>query len=130
MEVVKIFEMYWEEVKRSFVYAQYCAESEMRAPVCRNFWTWIAIASVVIAAVVILCVGKRIIRERLEFYRNKKRLAARAIVASDEEIQAVAWRGDALKGDLASIPADELADKFRQALTKPSAPSTAPSTAA
>ena len=124
MEAIKLLEPYWEHLKRLLGYAQYCVESEMRAPVCRDFWTGVVIASFAVATLVLLYIGKRILKEQLEFRRNRKRLEARAIVAPEEVIQEVAWRGDALKGDLESLPADELADKFRLALQQKKAPST------
>jgi negative regulator of sigma E activity len=39
-------------------------------------------------------------------------------------IQAASWQGDAMKGDLETLPANELADKFRQALKKEKVPAT------
>ena len=122
MEAIKILEPYWDYVKRIFVYAQYCAGNDMRAPVCRDFWTWVVIAAFGLALLIVLIIGKRIFREQLEFYRNKKRLEARAIVAPEEVIQAASWQGDAMKGDLETLPANELADKFRQALKKEKVP--------
>jgi hypothetical protein len=125
MEAIKMLEVYWEQLKRIFVYAQYCAGSEMHAPVCRDFWIWVMIASFTLAALVLFYVCKRIIKEQLEFRRNEKRLAARANVASEEEMEKVAWRGDSLKGDLSTLPTEELAKKFRTALTKEETTTTA-----
>ncbi len=122
MEAIRLLEPYWERLGRMLVYAQFCAESEMRAPVCRDFWTWGVIASIAVATLVLLYIARRILKQQLEFRRNKKRLAARAIIAPDEVIQAVAWRGDEIKGDLEALPAEELADKFHEALRQQKAP--------
>lgn len=122
MEAIKILEPYWDYLKRLFAYAQYCTGSDMQVPTCREFWTWVVIAAFSLALLILLIIGKRIFREQMEFHRNKNRLAARAIVASDAEIQAVAWKGDALVGGLEEIPAEELANKFRQALSKDRSP--------
>jgi len=46
----------------------------------------------VLALLVILVVGKRVIKEQLEFRRNKRRLAARPIVAADETMDEHKWR--------------------------------------
>lgn len=119
MEAIKILERYWEQVKRLAVYAHYCAENEIRTLVCRDFWTWTVIASVGLAILIIALIAKRVIKEQLEFYRNKKRLEARAIVASQEVIEAATWKGDALAGNIEELPAAELAEKFRDALNKP-----------
>jgi hypothetical protein len=124
MEAIKIFEQYWEQLKRLAIYAQYCVENDVHAPVCRNFWTWSIVAAFGIAILIIALIAKRVIKEQLEFRRNRKRLEARAIVASEEEIDAAAWKGDALKGDLESLPVEHLADKFREALNKEGKPPT------
>ena len=50
------------------------------------------IAALVLALLVIVAVGKRVIKEQLEFRRNKRRLAARAIVAADETMDEHKWR--------------------------------------
>ena len=123
MEALKLLEPYRDQFKRLLGYAQHCAESEMRAPVCRDFWIWMVIASFAVATLVFLYIGKRILKEQLEFRRNRQRLEARAIVSPDEVMQEVAWRGDALKVELESLPADELADKFRPAIQQKKAPS-------
>lgn len=124
MEAIKIIEQYWEALKRLAIYAQYCAESDLHTSVCRNFWMWSVVAAFGLAILIIALIAKRVIKEQLEFYRNRKRLEARAVVASEEVIEAASWKGDALKGDLESLPVEHLADKFREALNKDKKPST------
>ena len=122
MEAIKILQPYWEQIKRLVVHAQYCVESEIRNEACRDFWTWTVIASGILALLIIAHVARRIIREQLEFHRNKKRLEARAIVASDEEIRAATWKNDAPASGLEALPAEELAEKIRRALNKDGKP--------
>ena len=119
MEAMKVLERYWDQLKRLATNAQYCVENEIRTLVCRDFWTWTVIASVGLAILIIALIAKRIVKEQLEFYRNKKRLEARAIVASQEVIEAATWKGDALAGNIEELPAAELAEKFRDALNRP-----------
>ena len=126
MEAMKVLERYWDQLKRLATNAQYCVENEIRTLVCRDFWTWTVIASVGLAVLIIAFIAKRAIREQLEFYRNKKRLEARAIVASQEVMEAATWKGDAMVGNLEELPAAELAEKFRDALNKPEKTSASP----
>ena len=124
MEALKMMEPYWEQLKRLAVYAQYCAGSDMHVAVCRDFWIWSAIGAFSLAAIIIALVAKKIIREQLEFYRNKKRLEARAIIAPAEVIREATWKGDSLKGDLESLPVEQLTEKFPAALNKDGKPTT------
>jgi hypothetical protein len=87
MEAIKLLEPYFLQIKGFVIYAQYCVESDLHAPVCRDFWTGALVAAFVIALLLTLVIGKRLLREQLEFRRNKKRLAARAIVADEETMQ-------------------------------------------
>ena len=114
MKAIEMLQPYWEFVKRLFVYAQYCVESELRTPVCRDFWTWSLIASFAVAALIAFLVGKTVFREQLEFYRNRKRLEARKIVADEETMEEAKWKGeDAVDVELTH---EELAAKMRESL--------------
>jgi len=87
MEAIKILEPYFLQLKAFFIYAQYCVESDIHAPVCRDFWTGIVAAAFFVALLLTLVIGKRVVGEQLEFRRNKKRLEARAIVAGEETMR-------------------------------------------
>ncbi len=93
MEAIRMLEQYWHQLQGFFVYAQYCVESDMRAPVCENFWAGSMVAVFVIALLLTLVIGKRLLREQLEFRRNRKRLEARAIVADEETMNEHRWSG-------------------------------------
>lgn len=92
MEAIKLLEPYFLQVRAFLSYARSCVESDMGAAACRDFWTGSAIAALVLALLVMVAVGKRVIKEQLEFRRNKRRLAARAIVAADETMDEHKWR--------------------------------------
>lgn len=123
MEAIKILEQYWAQLKKFAIYAQYCVESDMHIPVCRDFWMWSVYAAFGIATIIVVLIAKRIFKEQMEFYRNRKRLEARAIVAPEEVMAAATWKGDALKDDLETLPAEVLAEKFREAMNKDKKPS-------
>jgi hypothetical protein len=92
MEAIKFLEPYFLQVRAFLSYARSCIESDMHAAACRDFWTGSAVAALVLALVVMLVVGTRVVKEQLEFRRNKRRLAARAIVAADETMNEHKWR--------------------------------------
>lgn len=87
MEAIKLLEPYFLRLKGFVDYAQYCVGSDIQAPVCRDFWVGIMIAAFAIALLLILLIGKRLLKEQLEFHRNQKRLKARKVVAAEESMQ-------------------------------------------
>lgn len=93
MKALEMFEPYWAALKRFFIYAQYCIDSDMHAPVCRDFWIWVVCASFALAALIALVIGRKVIREQLQFYRTRKRLEARKIVADEETMEEFKWKG-------------------------------------
>lgn len=118
MEAIKLIEQYWEQVKRLSIYAQYCIAGDLHAPVCRDFWIWSVVMVFGVGILIIALIAKRVIKEQLEFRRNRQRLEARAIVAPADVIEAARWKGDALAGGPEQLSHDELAEQFRQALNK------------
>ena len=94
MEALKIIGQYWEQLKRFGVYAQYCVEGGLGVPACHDFWTWSAIAAAGFGLLVIALIARRLLREQLEFYRNRKRLEARKVVASEDVMREVRWKDE------------------------------------
>ena len=88
MEAIKLLEPYLLQLKAFLAYAKYCGESDIHAPVCRDFWTGIVAAAFFIALLLTLVIGKRVLGEQLEFHRNKKHLKARANVADEKTMRA------------------------------------------
>lgn len=119
MEAIKLIQQYWEQLKRLAIYAQYCTENDMHIPVCRDFWIWSVVVAFGIAIPVIVLIAKRVIKEQLEFYRNKKRLEARSIVADPDTMDQHKWVGDAVDVNLSH---EDLAAEIRKA-TKSNNPS-------
>jgi hypothetical protein len=113
MEAIKLIEHYWEQLKRLVIYAQYCAGSDLHAPVCRDFWLWSVVVSFCIAIFLIVLIAKRVIKEQLEFYRNKKRLEARAIVADLDTMNQHKWAGD--DDNDVNLSHEDLAAEIRKA---------------
>lgn len=94
MEAIKIIEQYWVQLKRLGVYAQYCADKEIRAPACLDFWAWGALAAMALGLVIIGLIARRFITEQLAFRRTKKLLEARKIVASAEVMKEARWKDE------------------------------------
>lgn len=114
MESIKILQQYWEQLKRVGIYAQYCAENDLHTIICRDFWVWSVVALIGVGLLVTWLCFKGLIKEQLEFRRNRKRLEARAIVADAETMEAAKWKGeDAADVELSQ---EELAARMRAAL--------------
>jgi hypothetical protein len=109
-----MIDQYWRLLKSYVAYAQYCVESGLQARACKNFWTAATIAAVVIAVLLVLIIGKRIIGAQIDFYRERKRLAARDAVADEEVMRQYV---PTLKDDAATqLSQAELAAKIRDAV--------------
>ena len=96
MEALKLLEQWWGVLKRLFTYAQFCIDNPIGAPICRDFWIWAMLGSLGIALLIALVLGKTVMREQLEFYRNRKRLETRRIVAGEEIMDQHKWAGDTI----------------------------------
>ncbi|MBI4192898.1 MAG: hypothetical protein HY525_20485 [Betaproteobacteria bacterium] len=114
MKAMEMLQEYWEQLKRLWVYAQYCVDNDIRTLVCRDFWMWTVYISLALGLLIAVIVGKKIFREQLEFYRNKKRLEARKIVADAETIEQARWKGES-DSDL-ELSQEELAARMREAM--------------
>lgn len=86
MLVVDLFNRWW-------AYFSYCFASDYTTIVCRQYWNWVSIGACVLAGVILLLVGRSVLREFLEYRRNRLHLEARKVVASDELMESVKWRG-------------------------------------
>ena len=103
-----------QTLKGYLTYAQYCVESGLQARACKGFWSAAAIAAVVIAVLLVLIIGKRLISAQIDFYRERKRLAARDDVADEEVMRQYV---PTLKDDAgAQLSQAELAAKIRDAV--------------
>jgi hypothetical protein len=94
MEAIKLLEPYFLQLKAWIIHATYCVESPIHAPACRNFWEGAMVAAFAIAILLTLLIGKRLLKEQLEFRRNEKRLKARATVADLDAMEQHKWKTD------------------------------------
>jgi len=111
-EGIKMLEQYWGEVKKLFVYAQYCAGNDMQTIICRDFWQWAAYILAVLGLLAIVLVARALMRGRQE----------RHAAAYDESVSA----SDLQSSEVAAINAplgpemeqsqEELSARIREAL--------------
>lgn len=87
MKAIEIIRQYWEQFENYLVYSRYCAEHDIQTGGCRDFWMWTVYAAIGIGLFIAYAVGKKTLREQLEFSRNRQRLEARKIVADDATMQ-------------------------------------------
>ena len=87
MKAIEILQQYWEQVEKFLIYARYCGDHDIQTIICRDFWLGTVYAAIGIGLLIALVIGKKALREQLEFYRNRKRLEARKIVAADETME-------------------------------------------
>jgi hypothetical protein len=89
-----MLEQWWGALKRLFTYAQFCIDNPVSTLACHDFWQWTILGSFGVALLIALVIGRVVVREQLEYYRNRKRLEARTIVADQEVIDQLKWVGD------------------------------------
>lgn len=114
MKAIEILQQYWAQIKRLWIYVGYCVDNDIRTPVCREFWMSTVYISLALGLLIAIIIGRKILREQLEFYRNKKRLEARSIVADAETIEEARWRGEDTSD--VELTEEELAARMREAL--------------
>jgi hypothetical protein len=114
MKALELLEQYWQEVKKLFAYIQYCAEADMQTPVCRDLWLWSVCLAVGVGLVIAFVIAKTVFRGQLEFFRNRKRLAARQIVADEETMNEAKWKGD--DDANTELSQEQLAARMRDAM--------------
>ena len=114
VKAIEILQQYWEQIKRLWVYIGYCADNDIRTPVCRDFWMWTAYVSLGLGVLIVVIIAKKILREQLEYYRNRKRLEARNIVADAETIEEAKWKGE--DSSDVELSQEELAERMRAAM--------------
>ena len=91
MEAIKLLEPYFLQLKAFIAHAMYCLNSDMHTAACREFWVGTMISAFAMALLLTLLIGKRLLREQLEFRRNRKRLEARALIADADALEERKW---------------------------------------
>jgi len=114
MKAIEILQQYWEQLARLLTYAKYCAGQDVSAIVCRDFWLWTVYAAVGLGLIIVFIIGRKAVKEQLEFYRNRKRLEAQRIADEDAAAELARWRVEA--SPVTELSQDELAAAFRQGI--------------
>jgi hypothetical protein len=94
MDAIRFLEPYFLQLKAFVIHATYCIENGIHAPVCHGFWEGAMVAAFAIALLLTLLIGKRLLKEQLEYRRNEKRLKARAIIADLDTMEQHKWKTD------------------------------------
>ncbi len=113
MKAFEILNEYWEQVLKLFAYAQYCAGHDLQTLVCRDFWLGTVYTAMGVGLLIALVIGKKTLKEQLEFYRNRKRLEARRI-AEEDAIEQARWKDEPTAQE--ELSQEELAAAFRQGI--------------
>jgi hypothetical protein len=102
---------YLAQLKAWFAYAGFCLGDAPSADICKPFWTIVMIAGLVLALALVFVVSYKLIRNQLDYLRNRKLLEARMRVADPEVMKKHAWAAD----DFAqSLSQEELAALIRE----------------
>lgn len=114
MKAMEILQQYWEQLKRLWVYIQFCLDNDMGSHVCQGFWRWTMYLAIAVALMIAFVVGRIVLREQLEWHRNRKRLAARGIVADAQTMEELRWKGEDNRAT--DLSEQELAERMREAI--------------
>ncbi len=116
MKSFEFLQQYWEQIGKLLTYIQYCAGQDVQTPVCRDFWLGSVYVAVGIGLLIAFIIGKRVLREQLEFRRNQKKLQAQKLL--DEEEARDRARRSAEAVPAVDVSQQELAASIKQAMLK------------
>ncbi len=114
MKAIEILQQYWDQIGKLLLHARSCAGQDLQAAECRDFWLWTVYVAIGLGLLIAFKIGKRTLREQLEFYRNRKRLEVRKIAAAQEEGARAIPKVEPIAD--AGLSQEELAAKIGQAL--------------
>src|SRR5688500_4858784 len=89
-------------INQWWVYVSWCLEADKQAPICRPFWTWVAIACLGIGAVGLVVLVVKFISYRIKLAAAIKADNARRVIADDEMMRQHRWEGDTVNQDNAT----------------------------
>ncbi|MBI2291949.1 MAG: adenylate/guanylate cyclase domain-containing protein [Betaproteobacteria bacterium] len=118
MKSFEFLQQYWEQIGKLLTYIQYCAGQDVQTPVCRDFWLGSVYVAVGIGLLIAFIIGKRILREQLEFRRNQKKLQARQLLEEQEAREREQARRNAEVVPAVDVSQQELAASIKQAMLK------------
>ena len=116
MKAFELLQQYWEQAGKLLAYVQYCAGQDIQTAVCRDFWLGSIYTAVGIGLLIVFIIGKRVLREQLEFRRNQKKLEARQW-REEEEAQQQAQVSAKVEPEI-DVSQQELAASIKQAMLK------------
>lgn len=116
MKSFEFLQQYWEQIGKLLTYVQYCAGQDVQTPVCRDFWLGSVYVAVGIGLLIAFIIGKRVLREQLEFRRNRKKLQARQLIEEEEARDRA--RRSAEADPAVDVSQQELAASIKQAMLK------------
>lgn len=116
MKSLEFLQQYWEQIGKLLTYIRYCAGQDVQTPVCRDFWLGSVYVAVGIGLLIAFIIGKRILREQLEFRRNQKKLQARQLLEEEEAREQARRSAEAVPA--VDVSQQELAASIKQAMLK------------
>ena len=116
MKSFEFLQQYWEQIGKLLTYVQYCAGQDVQTPVCRDFWLGSVYVAVGIGLLIAFIIGKRILREQLEFRRNRKKLQAQKLIEEEEARERARRSAEATPA--VDVSQQELAASIKQAMLK------------
>ncbi len=116
MKSFEFLQQYWEQIGKLLTYIQYCAGQDVQTPVCRDFWLGSVYVAVGIGLLIAFIIGKRVLREQLEFRRNQKKLQAQKLLDAEEARDRARRSAEAVLA--VDVSQQELAASIKQAMLK------------
>ncbi len=116
MKSFEFLQQYWEQLGKLLTYIQYCAGQDVQTPVCRDFWLGSVYAAVGVGLLIAFIIGKRILREQLEFRRNRKKLQAQKLIEEEAARERAQRSAEAVPA--VDVSQQELAASIKQAMLK------------
>ena len=114
MKALELLQQYWEQAGELLAYVRYCAGQDLQTAVCRDFWLGSVYTAVGIGLLIAFIIGKRVLREQLEFRRNQKKLEARRLLEEEEARQQAQPGAETVPAD--DVSQQDLAASIKHAM--------------
>jgi len=118
MKVFEWIEQFWAQLAKLLEYVRFCAGQSVQTPECRDFWLGSVYTAVGIGLLIAFIIGKKILREQLEFRRNQEKLQARQLLEEQEAREREQARKNAEVVPAVDVSQQELAASIKQAMLK------------
>ena len=106
LNIIKAFVAPW------WTYIAWCVEADIRAPICRPFWTWVIIASISIGLVGLVWFTSKFVVYRLKLKAAHRAQRERDQVADPITMNRYAWQGD--NGNRNGATTEDLERRIRE----------------